>query len=147
MTRKLTQKGRGDRWNGRILDPRPGEEHLDQLTVVERALLPRSKRVKPEPLCCCPPPQHNRLGGCRPGLKRVGDQLEPICFNCQRPLLKGRHKRRQQTHVIGLAELPIDALDLEDLVDAGLLRSTPFDPGQLDRAMHQFELDRVGGLP
>lgn len=106
-----------------------GNPALDHMPILQLAMLPRSKRVAAVgPVCGCPPPQANRLGGCRPGLKRVGDQLEPICQTCLKPLVSGIHRRRDQTHVIGLANLPPDHLDLEDLVAAGLLL-TPIDPG------------------
>jgi len=106
-----------------------GNPALDQMPILELAMLPASKRVAAVgPVCCCPPPQANRLGGCRPGLKRVGDQLEPICQICLKPLVSGIHRRRDQTHVIGLSKLPADHLDLDDLVAAGLLL-TPIDPG------------------
>ena len=64
------------------------------------------------------------------------------------PLVSGYHRRRDQTHVIGLSNLDLEHVDVADLESDGTLFDlTPLDPGELDRAMEQFELDRVGGLP
>jgi len=49
------------------------------------------------------------------------DGLRAICGTCLKPLHKSVHRRRDQTHVLGLADLPIENLDLDDLRDAGLL--------------------------
>lgn len=126
--------------------------------ILDWATRPRSKRVDPiGPVCCCPPAERNRLGGCRPGLKRVEQELKPVCFNCWRPLVSGIHRRRDQVHVIGLAKLPPDHLDLDDLVDAGLLQPldrhpSPIDPGEFTPMVAEAirlmgEIERPGGLP
>ena len=49
------------------------------------------------------------------------DQFKAICATCLKPLHKGIHRRRDQTHVLGLADLPMERLDVDDLRDAGLL--------------------------
>ena len=120
--------------------------------IVEFAMRPRSKRVEtPGPICCCPSPQRNRLGGCRPGLAWTDSRhtaFKPICRTCLHPLIPGYHRRRDQTHVIGLSKLDLDHVDIADLEAMGiLLDPTPLDPGVMDAAMGQFELERAGGLP
>lgn len=154
MTRRSVQIGGRDRRSGRILDPLPGEEHLDQMPILQRAMLPRSKRVAPlGPVCGCPPPMPHHLGGCRPGLIRVEGGLAAICQTCRKPLVRGVHRRRDQVHVLGLVELGPDQLDLEDLVDAGLLeRMDPDQTGtepdwRLEALEESMRLERPGGLP
>jgi hypothetical protein len=122
------------RWSGNILDPLPGQEHLEELTVLERGCLSAQQRKAPiGPRCCCPPAQRGRLGGCRPALVADGDRLKPICRTCLKALVSGEHRRRDQTHVIGLAELPMDHVDLADLEAAGLLVDlSPIEAGLIE---------------
>lgn len=148
MSRKVQQRANP---RGMILDPLPGQEHLEGLTVLERGVLPRSKRVKPVgPACCCRPAERNRLGGCRPALIADGEQLKPICRTCLRPLVQGVHRRREQTHVIGLSRLPMDHLDLADLEAIGLLVDlSPIEAGLAagpDPASDVFEPDVAAAL-
>ena len=125
MTRRRRDPGAYLR--GSILDPQPGEEHLVGLNVLEYALLTPKQRQPPiGPICSCPVPDPHRLGGQRPMLRWAAhDQLEPACGTCLKPIKQGIHKRRMAVHVLGLAELPIDALELADLADAGLLLEHP----------------------
>ena len=60
------------------------------------------------------------------------DRLEPACGTCLRALTPGVHRRRAATHILGLAALPLEALDLEDLADAGLLLEHPPRPEPQD---------------
>ena len=126
MTRRR-RRDPGAYLRGSILDPQPGEEHLVGLNVLEYALLTPKQRQPPiGPICSCPVPDPHRLGGQRPMLRWAAhDQLEPACGTCLKPIKQGIHKRRMAVHVLGLAELPIDALDLADLADAGLLLEYP----------------------
>ena len=125
MTRR--RRDPGARYSGNILDPLPGEEHLAGLTVLQYALLtPQQRRPPIGPICNCPVPDAHRLGGQRPMLRWVAhDRLAAVCGTCLKPIKQGIHKRRPAVHVLGLAELPIDALDLGDLADAGLLLEHP----------------------
>ena len=109
------------------MDPLPGEEHLAGLTVLQYALLtPQQRRPPIGPICFCPVPDPHRLGGQRPMLRWAEhDRLTAACGTCLKPIKQGIHKRRSAVHVLGLAELPIDALDLADLADAGLLLDHP----------------------
>ena len=137
-----------DNWNQSILK---GIESPES-SIIEYAMRPRSKRVEePGPICCCPSPQQNRLGGCRPGLAWTDSShtaIKPICRTCLKPLVAGYHRRRDQTHVIGLSKLDLDHVDIADLEAMGILLDlTPLDPGVVDAVMGQFELERAGGLP
>jgi len=125
MTRRRRDPGAYLR--GSILDPTPGEEHLAGLNVLEYALLtPQQRRPPIGPICNCPVPGLHHLGGQRPMLRWAEhDRLEPACGTCLKPIKQGIHKRRPAVHVLGLAELPLDALDLIDLADAGLLLEYP----------------------
>lgn len=53
------------------------------------------------------------------------DRLEPACGVCLKFLQHSVHKRRAAVQVMGLAALPLEALDLEDLVAVGLLLEPP----------------------
>lgn len=151
MTRR--KRGYGKRYRpGGLLDV-PGA----QMGILEFAGLPKAKRQAlidgdTGKRCCCLPKQPNRLGGCQPALTWADDDhsaLKPICITCMKPLVSGQHRRRDQTHVIALSKMRLDHIDMADLEAAGMFveRSTPINPGELDRAMHQFQLERVGGLP
>lgn len=115
---------------GNILDPQPGQEHLEGLTLLERAsLTPRQRQAPIGPICCCPPPEAGRMGGQRPMLRWSGPEaLQAYCGTCQRPLDSAHHRRRAAQHVMGLAKLPADHLDPADLVDAGLMRPEHLEP-------------------
>lgn len=119
--------------NGSILSAPAG---VDPSSWANDTLLAKPKALPMPEACQCPPPQPNRLGGCRPGLRWVShDRLEACCNNCQRALLSGRHRRRDQQHLLGLAALGPDALDLEDCVAAGWLRGDRPEPELIDPAM------------
>ena len=148
----MSKRKRGYSRTGKLLDiPAAG------MGILEFASLPKSKREAivdgdTGKRCCCPPQQQNRLGGCQPALTWADDAhtaLKPFCITCMKPLVSGHHRRRDQTHVIGLSKMRLDHIDMADLEAAGLFvdTSTPFNPGELDRAMQQFQLERVGGLP
>ena len=99
-----------------------GDDELDRTPILELAARPRSKRNRVGPVCGCPSTASNQLGGCQPKLMQLGsDQFKAICATCLKPLHKGIHRRRDQTHVLGLADLPMERLDVDDLRDAGLL--------------------------
>lgn len=99
-----------------------GDPDLDSTNILDLAARPRSKRNDIGPVCHCPPSQSNQVGGCQPKLLQVGvDGLKAICATCLKPLNKSVHRRRDQSHVLGLADLPIENLDFDDLRDAGLL--------------------------
>lgn len=77
-----------DHARGKVLDP------------LSKSRLPRP------PVCRCPPAQKGRLGGCRPVLRWADhDTLEAACSTCQRRLERGTHRRRDQTHLLGLVQL------------------------------------------
>lgn len=138
---------------GTLLDGVPGGE----MGILQWTALPASKRQALTDgdnglRCCCPARQRNRLGGCKPALTWADadhSALKPICITCMKPLVSGTHRRRDQTHAIALSKMRLDHIDLADLEAAGMFieRSTRFDPGEIDRAMEQFQLERVGGLP
>lgn len=110
---------------GNILDPLPGQEHLEGLTILQLGVWTSEQRKpKPDPACRCMP------NICRPALMADGDRLLPVCRVCRQALISGVHRRREQTHVIGLAELPMDHLDLAELEEVGLLMESPLKAGQ-----------------
>lgn len=117
------RKPRADKWaeGGTILDAPPS---VDAESWAQASILDSVKAARPEAVCHCPPPSKGRFGGCMPALRRSEgtDALEPYCVTCQRPLVPGVHRRRDQTRVIALAKLPPEHLDLEDLAECGLLR-------------------------
>ena len=118
---------------GNLLDCPRG---IDPQSWVGDSLLTKAKAPSLPPACHCPPPQPNRVGGCRPILRWTGpDELEAACATCNKALQRGRHKRRDQVHMLGLAELRPDNLYLEDLVDAGWLTGDRPEPIALDPAM------------
>ena len=119
---------------GNILDPLPGQEHLEGLTLLERAsLTPRQRQAPIGPNCCCPPPEAGRLGGQRPMLRWASaEALQAYCGTCKRTLDSAHHRRRAGQHVMGLAKLPFDHLDPADLVDAGLMRPEHLEPSAVD---------------
>ena len=155
MTKR--KRGYGNRYRpGGLLDDLPAAG----MGIVDFAMLPAHKRQAlidgdTEKRCCCPPKQKHRLGGCHPALTWADDDhtaLKPICINCMKSLVSGEHRRRDQTHVIALSKMQLDHINLADLEAAGMFVdcSTPFNRGELDRldrAMEQFQLERVGGLP
>ena len=109
----------GTALKGSLLSAVPAGE----MSILEFQALPKAKR---EALisgdngkrCCCPPPQRNRLGGCQPALTWADEAhtaLKPICITCMKPLVSGTHRRRDQTHVIGLSKMRLDHVDLRDL--------------------------------
>jgi len=104
--------------SGSLLDAPTG---VDPTSWASDNLLTKPRSTPAPPACCCPPPSPHRLGGCRPVLVLKESTLTPICATCQRALLPGRHRRRDQSHVLGLAALGVESLDLEDLREAGLL--------------------------
>ncbi|MCP9808365.1 hypothetical protein KBY58_02825 [Cyanobium sp. HWJ4-Hawea] len=109
---------------GFILDPRPGEEDLQALSILELAALPpEGSRAQFGPICGCRQSNKNRLGGQRPMLRWLpdGSALKAWCGNCGKALRGGVHRQRLATHVLGLTRLPLDHLDLEDAVLAGLM--------------------------
>jgi len=120
----------------KAFDYRPGETLLSHVEGTGMILDPLPKKAKArEPICTCPPAAAHRLGGQRPKLKWAAhDLLVPVCSTCLRALTPGVHRRRQATHVMGLAALPIAALDLEDLADAELLMADPPRPAPEDWA-------------
>lgn len=120
------------RYQGNVLDPVPGTEHLEELTILDRGLLSREQR-KPfhGPICHCRPKLPNRVGGCDPALVIESDQIRPICRTCCKRLDPTEHRRRDQQHVIGLSRLSLDHLDLEDLESMGLLMDSPLKPGEI----------------
>ena len=109
----LRRRSIADRYSGTILDGAHGRI-LDPL--------PRAS-TGCDPLCCCRAPEKNRHGGIKPMVrwKRDGSGLEAYCSTCWRPLRSGHHKQRAATHALGLCKLPLEHVDLEDLVDAGML--------------------------
>ena len=126
-------KRRARNLTGNLLDCPRG---IDPQSWVGDSLLTKAKAPSLPPACHCPPPQPNRVGGCRPGLRWVDhDHLTAYCCTCDKALLRGRHKRRDQVHMLGLAELRPDNLDLEDLVDAGWLTGDRPEPIALDPTM------------
>ena len=102
-------KRRARNLTGNLLDCPRG---IDPQSWVGDNLLTKAKAPSLPPACHCPPPQPNRVGGCRPGLRWVdhttleaGPVLAAYCRLCRKSLLPGVHKRRSQLWVIGLAEL------------------------------------------
>jgi hypothetical protein len=124
------------RWSGNILDGAgPG-------TILEP--LPKKRTGPPGPVCSCPPPEANRLGGQRPMLRWISHtELAPCCGTCLKPLWPGIHKRRQAVHVMGLARLELEVLDLADLADAGLLLDEPRPPAEPDPWVEARQHPRV----
>ena len=121
MTRRRRDPGAYLR--GNILDPLPGEEHLVGLNVLEYALLtPQQRRPPIGPICNCPVPDPHRRGGQRPMLRWADHQsLMAYCGTCQKRLDVAQHIRRAAQHVLGLTRLPLEVIDLGDLVAAGLM--------------------------
>ena len=128
-----------------------------EMLILDYAGLPAHKRDAllngdPVRMCHCPPRQKNRLGGCHPAITWADPEhtaLKAICVTCMKALVSGHHRRRDQQHLIGLTKLRLDHVDIADLKAAGLFVEppTPLERGGLERAMDQFVLERVGGLP
>ena len=114
----MTRRRRSDRFDGSLLDAPPA---VDATAWETNTVLTPLKKAADPPACCCPPPSPHRLGGCRPVLVLKESTLTPICATCQKGLIPGRHRRRDQSHVLGLAALGAERLDLEDLREVGLL--------------------------
>jgi len=103
-----------DRYSGTILDAAGTGMILD----------PKPKpRPASDPLCCCRTPEKGRAGGQRPMIrwKADGSGLEAYCLTCGKFLRSGFHRQRAATHALGLCRLPMEHLDLEDCVLAGLM--------------------------
>ena len=76
---------------------------------------------KREPICHCPVPQKNRLGGMRPRMDLKSMQCR--CAVCMKVIGPGC-KRREVTHLRGLLKLlqtNPEMVDLEDCRAAGFL--------------------------
>jgi hypothetical protein len=120
--------------SGHILDAPTG---VDPSSWAADNLLTKTQPIAAPLACQCPPTQGTHyLGGCKPGLRWVDHlTLSPICLTCQKALIPGRHRRRDQVHMIGLSALPIDDLDLADLREWGVLASERPAPEESDPAM------------
>ena len=101
--------------SGSILD-RPGFDPAD-----DPGSLCLPFRKKHQPICHCPVPQKNRLGGMRPRMDLKSMQCR--CAVCLKVIGPGC-KRREVTHLRGLLKLlqtyP-EMVDLEDCRKAGFL--------------------------
>lgn len=84
-----------------------GETLLSRVEGTGTILEPRKRpSEKLGPICCCPKPQKNRLGGCRPALRWIShSELQACCATCLKPLQKGTHKGREQTWALGLSAM------------------------------------------
>ena len=115
----MARRRRTDRWSGSLLDAPPG---IDKHAWNTDNLLTPLKEEKEASSCSCTVSASNQLGGCKPML-RVGEdeKLTPMCGTCQKELRSGLHRRRDQLHILGLAKLGRQNIDLDDLRAAGLL--------------------------
>ena len=133
-------------WGGQILDIDGAD-----WDIIPWAMKPGRRLPSFGPVCGCPPPSRNRLGGCRPALTWANEEhtaLKAICRTCLKPLVAGHHKRRDQVHFLALASMNLDHLDLSDLEDAGFfIDNTVIHPAVVQQSMDQFALERVGGMP
>jgi hypothetical protein len=115
---------------GGLLDCPP---NVDPASWTATSLLDKMKPAPLPPACQCRPNNGaTDLGGCQPGLRWIDhDTLGAVCRLCQRALLQGRHRRREQVHFLGLAQLGPSNLDLEDLYSWGVMvgeRPAPPEP-------------------
>ena len=106
--------------SGSLLDAPIG---IDPTSWASDNLLTKPRSTPAPPACQCRP---NRgptdLGGCKPGLRWVSHtKLAAVCLLCQKPLVVGTNKRRDQLRMLGLASLALENLDLEDLREWGVL--------------------------
>jgi hypothetical protein len=129
MTRRRTRN-----LTGGLLDCPP---NVDPASWTASSLLERIKPAAAPAACQCRPSNGpTDLGGCQPGLSWIDhDQLLACCRTCGKALLSGRHRRREQLHFLGLAQLGPDNLDLEDLREWGVLTGERPAPQQPDLAM------------
>jgi hypothetical protein len=104
---------------GGLLDCPP---NVDPASWLAPSILDRMKPAPAPQACRCPARQAGQLGGCRPALRWLGpESLGAYCACCQRDLVAGVNRRRDQSHLIGLSLLPIADLDLADLREWGVL--------------------------
>lgn len=105
--------------SGSLLDAPIG---IDPDSWANDSLLTKARPPEAPKPCHCPPPQKNRCGGCRPGLRWVSHtQVVPYCRVCNKALVAGTHRRRDQVRMIALAAMELEHLDLEDLKEWGVL--------------------------
>ena len=120
--------------SGHILDAPTG---VDPSSWAADNLLTKTKPVAAPLACQCRPSSGpTDLGGCKPGLRWVShDLLAAYCLTCQKALIPGRHRRRPQVHMLALAALRPDDLDLADCRAAGWLHDERPAPDQAAAAM------------
>lgn len=123
--RKARQKQNSKlRYDSQLSILQSGDEQLDQLSVLDLAERQRQRHASPMgPLCCCPPPGKDRLGGCQPALTWANPEhtaFKAICRTCLRPLVPGMHNRRDQRHMLNLSQMAMDHIDLQGLEEVGL---------------------------
>jgi hypothetical protein len=120
--------------SGSLLDAPIG---IDPSSWASDNLLTKPRSTPAPQACQCRPSLRSTdLGGCRPGLRWVShDLLAAYCLTCQKALIPGRHRRRPQVHMLALAALRPDDLDLEDCRAAGWLHDERPAPEPIDPAM------------
>jgi hypothetical protein len=129
----MTRSRRSRNLTGGLLDCPP---NVDPASWLAPSILDRMKPAPAPQACRCPPAQVGRLGGCKPALRWLDhDTLGAYCACCQRALVAGVNRRRDQVHLIGLSLLPIADLDLLDLIEWGVLQGDRPEPPQPDPAM------------
>ena len=115
----MTNAGPGtDKRSRGILDC---PDWCDQDAWENDSILQKPKAPKQPPGCHCPKASSTWMGGCKPALLLKQDgTLHAFCRNCQKPLRRSQHKRRDQQHVISLGETfatnPV-RIDLESIPD------------------------------